>query len=72
MLRYVFVLLLISSAALAQIAPSPNEQALSAKLMQELQEGLSCNINLIRIKSELAIAQAKIKELEAKDKPNGN
>lgn len=66
MLKYLLAFSLLASAAYAQQAPTPNEQALSTKLMQELQEGLSCNVNLVRIKSELAVAQARIKELELK------
>lgn len=58
--------LLASSAAFAQQQQTPGEQALGAKLMQELQGGLNCSANLIGAQAELAKAQARIKELEAK------
>jgi hypothetical protein len=45
---------------------TPSEQALGAKLMQEIQGGLICNASLISVQAELAKAQARIKELEPK------
>lgn len=45
---------------------SPGEQALGAKLMQEIQGGLNCSANLITVQAELAKANARIKELEPK------
>lgn len=52
---------------------SPVEQAIGAKLMQEIQSGLNCSVSLITAQAELAKAQARIKELEKtvgeKEKP---
>lgn len=47
-------------------APPPSEQAIGAKLMREIQDGLQCNVNLISVQVELAKAQARVKELEDK------
>jgi hypothetical protein len=57
--------LLATTAALAQ-QQTPNEQALGTKLMQEIQGGLNCSASLITLQAELAKAQARVKELEAK------
>lgn len=62
------LLLLVASPATAQ-QTSANEQALVTKLLKEIQEGLNCNTSSITQQAELAKAQARIKELEAKDKP---
>ena len=51
----VFMVIVWSGFALAQ--QTPTEQALSAKLIKEINEGLSCNVALSQ-------AQAKIAELE--------
>lgn len=56
----------VAVPALAQQQPSSGEQALGAKLMQEIQGGLSCSTNLISAQADLAKAQARIKELEPK------
>jgi hypothetical protein len=72
MLRIVIIiaLLFVAVAAHAQQQPSPNEQAMGAKLMQEIQQGLSCSASLIGVQAELAKANAGIKELEKpKDEP---
>lgn len=68
--------LLVATSALAQqsdpgqgkleIKTTPGEQALGAKLMQEIQSGLNCSASLISVRAELEKAQARIKELEAK------
>lgn len=58
MKRYVILLSLICTPALAQQGPSPAEQALSGKLSQEIGAGLQCTASMIS-------AQARIKELEA-------
>lgn len=68
--------LLIATSALAQqpdpgqgkleIKTTPGEQALGAKLMQEIQSGLNCSASLISVRAELEKAQARIKELEPK------
>lgn len=63
-----------------QPPPSPNEQALGAKVMQEIQAGLTCSASLIEARAELgkanarfadeiAKAQARIKELEPATQP---
>jgi hypothetical protein len=66
-----FCLLAISSSASAQTAPqsSPLDQALSAKLMAEMNYGLQCATDLISVKAELDKAKQKIKELEGKEAP---
>ncbi len=51
----VFMVIVWSGFALAQ--QTPTEQALSAKLIKEINEGLSCSVALSQ-------AQAKIAELE--------
>lgn len=62
--------LLTATSALAQAVGTPSEQAMGTKLMQEIQGGLNCSADLIAARSELAKAQARIKELEAKaEKP---
>lgn len=61
--------LLAATSALAQSA-SPNEQAMGVKLLQEIQAGLSCSANLISAQADLAKAQTRIKELEAKSAPS--
>lgn len=66
MLRYAIAFALLATPCLAQQAPTPNEQALSNKLMQELQEGVSCNVQLITTKAELTKALARLRELEPK------
>lgn len=64
-LLIIMLAVLIATPTFAQQA-SPNEQALGAKLMIEIQSGLSCGANLIGVQAELAKAQARIKDLEAK------
>lgn len=63
---------LLTFSALAQVVPTqqqtPLEQALSTKLLQEIQGGLSCNTNLIAVQAEFAKATARIKELESAPK----
>lgn len=58
--------LFVATAAMAQQQPAASEQALGAKLMQEIQGGLNCSANLISVQADLAKAQARIKELEPK------
>jgi opacity protein-like surface antigen len=43
---------------------TPFEQALSAKLLQEIQGGLTCSTQVIAAQAELAKAQTRIRELE--------
>lgn len=68
----VFIIVLslfAATTALAQQQQSPNEQALGTKLMQEIQGGLNCSASLIGMQADLTKANARIKELEQKDKP---
>lgn len=68
-MKFIVVFLsLISTAAFAQQA-TPSEQALSARLLQELQASVNCSTEAIALKTELAKAQARIKELEPKVEP---
>jgi hypothetical protein len=62
-------LLLPSSALAQQQQASPAEQALAARLMSEIQKGVTCEAGGIGMQVELAKALAKIKELEAKVTP---
>lgn len=62
--------LLLPITAHAQQAAPPQEQALSLKLQSEINQGLQCSASLIALQRELAIAQARLKELEAKAKPD--
>lgn len=57
---------LLATPALAQQQQTSGEQALAAKLMQELQGGLNCSASLISVQADLAKAQARLKELEPK------
>jgi hypothetical protein len=57
--------LLLPNVVLAQQLPSPNEQALGNKLMQEIQGSLTCSASVISLQAELTKAQARVKELEA-------
>lgn len=69
-LAIVISVVMITTSALAQ-QQSASERALAEKLMQELQGGLNCSASLISVQSELAKANARIKELESKAKePN--
>lgn len=65
MKRLIFIATIIATPVLAQ--QSPAEQVLSTKLLQELQASLSCSTDAIILKADLAKAQARIKELEAKE-----
>lgn len=72
MLKVSFVLLafLVSSSAIAQAPelPSAREQALTNRLLREMSEAISCDTARVNLQTELAKAQARIHELEAKDK----
>lgn len=57
--------LLASTSAFAQ-QQTPSEQALGAKLLQEIQGGLNCSASLISVQADLAKANARIKEIESK------
>jgi hypothetical protein len=70
MKKSIVVLTLLPAAAFAQQQGTPTEQAMSAKLLQEIQSGLTCSVNLITVQADLAKANARIKELEPKtDRP---
>jgi hypothetical protein len=71
MKRIILAALLISTPALAQQKPpSAAEQALGAKLMQEIQSGLSCSAGLITAQADLVKANERIKALEVKSEPS--
>lgn len=59
------VFLGVATPALAQQA-SPTEQALGAKLMKEINEGLTCNANVIALQAEIVKLQTRIRELDPK------
>lgn len=69
-MKFIFIMiaLLLSTAAQAQQQQSPTEQALGAKLLLEIQQGLACSAEAVTLKSDLAKAFTKIKDLEAKPK----
>jgi hypothetical protein len=85
--RILLALVFLATPAFAQNAslPSPNERAIGAKLMAEINAGLTCSAALITaqddvtrvqaqnksVQDELVKAQARIKELEAKYEPKG-
>jgi len=58
-------LCLLSTVAVAQ-QQSPAEQALSAKLIREINEGLSCSVSLTQAQTKIAELEKKIAELEKK------
>jgi hypothetical protein len=58
--------MLLATTAHAQQQSTPTEQALGAKLMQEIQGSLTCGANLIAAHADLAKANARIKEMEPK------
>lgn len=72
-LWYMLVFLSTSASALAQEPvnpamppPSPTEQALTQRLMQEIGNGINCSSSAITLQRQLADAQAQVKKLEAK------
>jgi hypothetical protein len=71
MIRPIIIVMLVALAfpAFAQQQASPTEQALGARLMQEIQGSLVCGASLITVQADLAKAQARIKELEPTEKP---
>jgi hypothetical protein len=52
-----------ASAQVAQPEQSPQVQAMSAELLQQIGAKLVCSGNLIAVQKELAAAQAQIKTL---------
>ena len=68
MLRAVLVMLLVPTFAMAQQQSPPSEQALGQKLMQEIQAGISCSVNVINLQQELAKVQAELKALKLEEK----
>lgn len=67
----IVIMLILPYQAMAQSQQqqsTPTEQVFGAKILKELQEGLSCNVNLLTVQVELNKLQARIKELEAKGK----
>ncbi len=57
---------LLVSPALAQQQPSPVEQAMSQRLLSEINSSLQCGAGLISTSAELTKAKARVKELEEK------
>lgn len=66
MKRLIALFILLPGLAFAQQAATPTEQALSIKLSNEISQGLQCSTAVITMQAELAKANARIKELEAK------
>ena len=69
MIRFAIILALLPCQALAQQQQSPIEQALSQKILAEVNAGLACSAQLIEVKKQLDEAQAKLKDFESKAKP---
>ena len=68
-MRWILPLVLLATPAFAQQqAPSPSEQALSAKLGAEIGLGLKCSADLLVLQQQLAQAQVRLKELEGDHK----
>ena len=65
----VTAVLAFSCSAFAQQQPTPREQALLWKLGTEVESGVQCNTVLVQNQQQLARAQARIRELEAKYEP---
>jgi len=65
--------LLISDGAFAQQQapqqPSPMEQALGRKLMQEINTSVTCGAGLVAAQEQLTAAQVRVKALEDKYEP---
>jgi hypothetical protein len=63
------LMLALSTPAHAQQQPSPMEQALSQKLITEINAALQCSASLVTAQGQLqaAQAQARVKELEPKE-----
>ena len=66
MKKLALLFLLIPTFAFAQQPPTAKEQALSSRILFEVQSSIECNANLIALRDQLAAAQVKIKELEGK------
>ena len=66
MKKLVLLFALFPTLALAQQPPTPKEQALSSRILFEIQSSNECNANLITQNQQLTAAQARIKELEGK------
>lgn len=64
-MRLLFAVILFAGPALAA-DPSPMEQTLGTKLMQELNLSLTCSASLIVMQQQLTSTQGRVKELEAK------
>lgn len=69
LLFIVAVLLGVAFAQAQQPQPSPLEAALGAKLMTEVNAGLTCAAEAVTLQRSLAAAQARIAELEKKAEP---
>lgn len=68
MKKYILLVLLLATPAAAQNA-TPSEQAMGARIIQEVQASLTCNTSLINAQAEIAKAQAEIKALKEKYEP---
>lgn len=69
MKRLLVVIILASTPVFAQPKPSPELEAVGAKLMQEINAGIQCNANAIVGRQELEKLQAELKALKAKYEP---
>lgn len=68
MIRLAFALTLLASSALAQQAPTPQVQALSDRVMQEINTSLACSGNLIAAQQEITKLKAELATLKPEPK----
>lgn len=67
MKKFLFCIVLISFPAAAQQTPS--EQALGAKVMQEMQSGMACSVALITAQQQIAELKKLLEEAKKADTP---
>lgn len=66
-MRWVFALILSSATAFAQpTSPTPEVEALGAKLMQEINANIQCNANGVAGRRELESLKAELRSLKEK------
>lgn len=69
MKRLILLAAFIATPAIAQQQPSPVEQALGQKLMQEISAGVQCTAQAITLKGEFDKSQEEVKRLTEKYEP---
>ena len=72
MLKYIIYLFVLSAGvAQAQQAqqPTPHDQAMGQRLLNEINASIQCETKAIALQQELSTAQVRVKELETKYEP---